>query len=327
MKSILSINPHRIELNALLMQPTRWCGLSCTGCYVKKHAGSSLGYHTPWEEQWRLFVAFYRGAHWANQITISIDDLPQDPTQRHHMIMLTDAILSELETDSRLIEDRPEVHMTLHSPDTLRQYFDERVYHWTRLSMISFSELNLDLESTWHALDYFRHAKTPVNYNKLVHFTTNFDKEIRDLEQEVSMVDHCHLVMNKRPIGSVGPRIPVDGNYMQSYSLYISEVVDNLNKDARDKISFDSCLLDVVKHSRSGFGCSANISKFQVWPDGSVSGCPYAFRGITEVGKSAASIVENIYTASKRYEFREDCHLRDIYSSLNRRPESRLFQI
>jgi hypothetical protein len=317
MKPILSRGGPFQELNALFMQPTRWCGLNCKGCYVKEHVDGEESYHTSWHEQWRLFNQFYKGPHWANQITIAVDDLHQDPTKQRHMLLLVDAILSDLVTDVRPKNERPEVHMTLHTTDTLDQYLNERVGGWIKLDMISFSQLPLHLNKPYNALGYFD-GVVPINYNYMAPLTFNPEREIKHLTKAALFVDHIYLVMFKDPVGKPVPQ-SLANYHMHRYQLYISQVVDKLPEDVRRKLTTDGCMSDTIKHSRTGFGCSSNVSRLQVWPDGSVSGCPYAFSGSTPIGRTAEAILENIRQARNRYDFKEDCHLPSTYATLTNR--------
>lgn len=315
MKPILSRSGPNIELNALFIQPTRWCGLNCKGCYVKDHVGGEDSFHTSWSEQYRLFRQFYWGPHWANQITISVDDLHADPEKSRHMLMLIDSILQDLTNDRRPKHDRPEVHMTMHTPDTWWQYKNERIEGWHKLSMVSFSELPLKKFEAAICIDWFLENKVPVNWNKLVPKEFEPHKEQQKLSILSEIADHIYLVMYKSPVQS-RQELPVDRHYMAQYQLYISQVVDKLPGDVRRKLTIDGCLSDTIKHSRTGFGCSSNVSRFQVWPDGSVSGCPYAFSGGPEIGRTAESIVENIRASRDKYDFKEICHLPSTYASL-----------
>ena len=328
MKPILTNSGPNIELNALFFQPTRWCNLNCKDCYVKDHEGGEEDFHTPWEEQWRLFKSFYNGSHWANQITISIDDLHKDPTKRHHMVMIVDSILEELKKDTRPKENRPEVHFTFHTHQTFLQYQAEGIKGWEHLDLVSFSEMTISLRAleVWNE---FNRWAVPINYNHMVPENFNSQKERERLWLiGTNHSDYIYLVMKKQPIGSPDKNqtIKLGQNHWDTYQLYISEVVDKLPDNVRRKVSIDGCVSDTIKYTRTGFGCSSNVSRVQIWPDGSVSGCPYAFRGTTEIGKSAQDILDNIKAVRKSYEFKESCYLPSLDTSIDRRPKLRIIQ-
>ena len=317
MRPILSRSGPFQELNALFIQPTRWCGLNCKGCYVKAHVDGEESFHTPWQEQLHLFKLFYHGPHWANQITIAVDDLHEDPTKQRHMLLIVDSILQELVHDTRPKHERPEVHMTLHTPDTHQQYLSHSVTGWDRLDLLSFSEVP-PTKDAMNTIAFYSGVIPVINYNYTAPQTWNETTEINRLVRVGRQVDHIYLVMFKSPVGNPGPK-SLNNYYMARYQLYISQVVDKLPEDVRRKLTSDGCLSDTVKHSRTGFGCSSNVSRLQVWPDGAVSGCPYAFQPSTQVGRTAQDIVENIRKAGSRYDFKEDCHLPSTYASLTNR--------
>ncbi len=325
---VLSNRPGRLELNALFIQPTRWCGLNCKNCYVKDHQGGENSHHIDWWELHRLFNLFYKGPHWSNQITISVDNLHKDAGKAKHMLLVVDSILEVLRNNTGPKSEQPEVHMTLHTVHTMDQYVDTGVQGFDKLNTLSFSELNPDSQDSRSKIKQLQSAGVLVNYNYMPPAVGNKSKAAEHITKCAELVDHIYLVMRKHPVGGSRGNLTtrIDQIYMDSYMMYISSVIDTLPGDVRSKITTDSCLSDTIKYTRTGFGCSSNISKFQVWPDGSVSGCPYAFSGITEVGITAENIVGNIYAAKKHYEFRERCHLPSVFASLTKRSRLRVLE-
>jgi hypothetical protein len=63
------------------------------------------------------------------------------------------------------------------------------------------------------------------------------------------------------------------------------------------KIILDGCYLDSLPNAS---GCGANINKVVVWPDGSVSGCPYALKPQTGPASTSDGVVANIRKALSR---------------------------
>lgn len=320
MKQILNIGGPQLQLNALFIQPTRWCGLNCKGCYVKAHHGGEDGYHTPWNEQLNLFRLFYNSQQaWANQITISVDDLHKDPAKKAHMVNLIGWISHEIGRPYH--GDRPEVHMTMHTPRTWYQYIDNNVCIGEGLSMVSFSELPEHLPETNQVLAHFSELGIPVNYNKLIptyKSGMDWDKEADKLTAIARKVDHIYLVIYKRPIG-LAPKTLIsqaDTDRMTSDIVYLQNILKRVPGDVRAKITTDGCLRDTIQSKTTGFGCSSGVSRFQVWPDGTVSGCAYAFSGSGKIGKFAEDILDNIRLARGKYEFQESCHLPTVYSSI-----------
>jgi hypothetical protein len=318
MRPILRVTPNVIELNALFIQPTRWCGLNCEGCYVKEHSEES--YHTPVLEQERLFKYFYKGLNgcWANQITISIDDMPKDPDKRYQMGGLFRAIMSYIHFDSRPKDDRPEVHMTFHTHATIKQY-DPSYIKLKKLDMISISEISLSQGDFYQSL---RGGNALLNWNYLIPEVGpnfNWDKEIKKFEFANKYFDHIYLVIFKTPIGRYRDLLIKlgDKNRMKNDVAYIETILKKLPESIGRKISIDGCLRDTQKFIRTSFGCSSNISKFQVWPDGSVTGCPYAYDTVGKTpGRNVNDILDNIRTERGRYDFGERCHLPEVLKSI-----------
>ena len=319
MKSILNLTGSRLEVNALFVQPTRWCGLNCPGCYVKDHEGGEEGFHTDWTEQLALFDKFYWGVDaWANQITISVDNLNTDPLKKYSMYNLINAILRRRAMDIRPKEDRPEIHMTFHTVKTLVEYYEQDISEFGLLDMISFSELSLT-SNTIDLIEAFKLNGVFVNYNKLIpQGITDWDKEAKRLTEISELVDHIYLVIFKSPMGKERDLVARvgDRNRMSSDIVYIENILKRVPSSVKRKITTDGCLRDTLQSARTGYGCASNVSRFQVWPNGTVSGCPYAHRGSGKIGQRAEDIMENIRQARTRYDFKEICHLPKILTSV-----------
>jgi len=69
-------------------------------------------------------------------------------------------------------------------------------------------------------------------------------------------------------------------------------------------VVIDTCVADSLKFLKTGASCSAGISKFHIWPDGSVTGCPYNQGRETPGSQGLEGLCENInkvYTASNEF--------------------------
>ena len=231
-------------------------------------------------------------------------------------------IITLLENDTRPRLDKPEVHFTYHNLDTYASYTEDNNYTsaGSALSMISFSHIKVEDLSSIDALNDF----TDINYNHLVPWNVssqNIDKYTKDMIAIGEVVNTIYLVINKRPINDKIVRIG-DGARMQQDIAYINTMLERLPKHIRNKVHVDGCLEDVIEYKKTGFGCSSNVSRFQVWPDGTVSGCAYALNGTalkdTGYSPTAEQIMENIRDAKTRYEFKTQCHLPEVYDSILR---------
>jgi len=331
MKHVLD-NTNPYELNALFLQPTRWCGLSCKNCYVKEHAGGEEDYHISVAMWMDLFYHFYYGKPiasidkyyipWANQITVSIDNLPKDESKRQQMREIYNMLLRERLLE---IEIYPEIHITVNSLEVLHEYGNTIPRYLNMLSISNISSNSLkelkEIKSQYPNLC--------VNYNHLIPSNVtsiNISKYVNKMAEIGNIVDHIYLVINKSPIGRERNLLTHIGetSRMRSDISYINTMMERLPKNVRQKISIDGCLQDTIKSSRTGFGCSSNVSRLQIWPDGTVSGCPYSYTTTGDRAKSVEDIFENIRKARKQYDFREKpCHLPRLYDSISRRHKSK----
>lgn len=111
-----------------------------------------------------------------------------------------------------------------------------------------------------------------------------------------------HLIYNFRFSGSVGKgkKLPVysimnkpaTGEEIDQSSLIMFK--DLVAKQDPGDVILDTCYTDSLNSLRTGFSCSAGISKFHLWPDGSISGCPYTQKGTTQPSLTYKDFVQNI---------------------------------
>ena len=198
--------------------------------------------------------------------------------------------------------------------------------------MISISQLNPHNMLTKDILTKLRDIAF-VNYNLLIPKVDTYQKiqkQIAHLQVIAEYVDHIYLVLNKDPIGK--PRnsqeIFLSEERMSEELFYLQTIEKRLPSSIWRKIDVDGCLKDIEKYNKTGFGCSANISKMQVWPDGKITGCSYADKSNDnqKIALTSKDIIDNIKLAKKDYDFREiPCHLLSDYkNSLGYPKESHL---
>tara|TARA_Y100000310_G_scaffold337052_1_gene423132 strand:+ start:1184 stop:2302 length:1119 start_codon:yes stop_codon:yes gene_type:complete len=338
----------RVEVNTLFLQPTPWCARNCKGCYVKeRNVGGAQRYKkeviTPVADQFKLIKLFCEGKlALANEITVAMDDLPTHRGQQYHMVHLYDLIMGYIRESQDQNRPLPRMHMTFHTMNTYLSYVDrtKRNSDWYRrsvlfedtwetlalpghlLDMINFSQLTPN-PITKNMLSVIRN-KTPVNYNYLIPRNLNqgnIAKHVAHLAEIAEHVDHIYLVIYKNPIGKErnSKEILEAQKNMANDRFYLHALNDNLPEHLRKKIHIDGCLKDIFKFKFTGYGCPSNVSRFQVWPDGAVSGCAYADKSIcTTIGRSAGQVLQNIREARKKYDFTDaPCHLRDDLDNSN----------
>lgn len=320
MLPILTKGGPRLEVNALFFQPTRYCALECKGCYVKEHVTQINDYHIDYRVLADVFDIFYQGKRaYANQITIAVDNLPLPKDSFKARVMIEFLSLVWGSINQYWDDVSPEVHWTIHTPSTLYRYLhsDSAMFDFTRyLKMLSIS--NIPILSDLYTLRKQVASSIPFNYNHLIPANVsshNIDSYVEKMTQIGSLVDSIYLVIFKRPIQDKLVKIG-DVSRMRRDMAYIGTMLERLPSNVRDKVHIDGCLEDTIKFSRTGFGCSSNVSRFQIWPDGSVTGCPYAFGANLRPSRTADDILENIRAAQERYEFREWCHLPNVYNNV-----------
>lgn len=320
MKSILDNSENKVEVNALFLQPTRWCMNNCKDCYVKAHYQHQeehipFDYYTNWHEQYKLIEWFALGlfnCH-ANQITVSLDVKPNEG-YKHDAMQALFIYLHYLS----LLERVAELHITVHNEDSLKSYIysAELLPEELKFDMISFSSWNCEK----HIRPEFQEMN--INYNHLCPTdvnSSNIQKYINHITEVGQYVKSIYMMTRKRPTGcNFSKEQQVDNiNRLQQDMSYIKTIINKVPADVKRKIHIDTCIEDVIRSSRTTTGCSCNISKFQIWPDGTVSGCPYAYRGVGETKGTSKGILENIRMARLNYEFTE-CHLKRSYNHLSR---------
>jgi hypothetical protein len=318
-----------VKLNAIFFQPTRWCRQNCKGCYVKDHANT--GKHLEVDEWFRIFKYFYIGPGEAKQITISLDTPPipdsnSEAKKALYMYHLFDLIIPEIEiykdTNAASCNFPPEVHVTTYSLSTLKDYLGNGVDNMRRtrnLDMVSISHIDPNKTSD---IDCLRELCrfTHVNYNLMtppVVSSENIKDHLERINRIAQYVHSIYFVLHKSPIGKERSDLIQlqDKSNMRRDLTFLNTLRKFLPDDVKKKIVDDGCLRDVVDHRATRvLGCASNVSRFQVWPDGSVTGCPYAFASSSPGGRRLESVLDNIRKERDNYDF-DKCHLPDVYSS------------
>jgi len=305
MREIFKLSREEIIIDQLFIQPTYWCrgfsgqsvsgrNIPCNGgvegsspllpakcpladiCYVRahqeknEHRDKQLSLY----QQVKLFRMFYSGPHWANQISISVDELPEPVDevtlrQRRHMIYFLVSVLNCLNNKYKP-DDAPEVHLTMRSPRTLEDYMEAGIpfSFFSAADLISFSDLSSGpVDTCTRLVD----AGVQVNYNR---------------------VDCTMLPRYLPPVSSIYTLVEKPHGKLRGIMIM----------PPNDFFQWDICL-----HHLENNNCNANISKFQVWPDGSVSGCPYKETSDTGPTLTAEGVVDNILKSSRCNNFEECC--------------------
>ena len=196
-------------------------------------------------------------------------------------------------------------HLTVNCIKDLEEY-NERCNApsgWHNINLLSISNINSP-DDIKRAKSICKNAK--INWNVMSGSLLKMD--IEKIKSIVRYVDQVYLLLHKAPLGSSGNQV---ATFLHSLNI-IDKLKDNSPQvdnacqipDLASKFRLDGCMQDANKYINTGNGCSANISKFQIWPDGRVTGC--AYNSQFTYGKQANTIediVSNLIDAKQRYEF------------------------
>ena len=262
------------QLNALFLQFSQACRNNCKGCYVKK--AKLQGNQLSWIEFKRLFSKFFqgKGGYWANQITLAVDELSRDSNKQWNQLLFLSSILEEINNDNRDIDNRPEVHLTFNSINTLIEYEIWGCNLWKKVNLISFS--NLDDLTSWT----LKYLGTDINYNLLADKNFSFQK----IEKAVDLgINSIYLIMPKF--------IENNEEAIKHYRKIVNYINNLYPAEIKEKrIIIDRCFM----YGKNKQACIGGISQFNVWPDGSVSACSYQQKGATKPAKNHLEILNNI---------------------------------
>jgi len=303
MKQFLNMST-ATEVNTLFLQPTYYCGKQCKNCYVKQHITSDKT-QIP-VEVFKEFVSkffFNKDKCWANQITLSLDTLSVNQTERDHMLDIY-KIFNNLIYVSNT-NDRPELHITVNDLRSLRDYYPEAV---PNIDVLSITNIYNSDETALHDLQKL--LGIAINWNLLV--TTNVDIQLlaNKINKIGQFVDHIYFLLEKVPIGSKVTES--DRQNINRNNIIYKHLKKYVTTSIYNKITLDRCAQSTFDFRTTGYGCSANIFQFQIWPDGSVSGCPYAQSSNTQSGVTAQDIVNNIHEARNQYDFNKCYIVKDL---------------
>lgn len=315
--AVPQINHHFAHVNALFLQPTPWCARNCNGCYVKGFENLT-GVK---DSQIVLFQDILKVINrsqkedtsspvtatlLANQVTFALDRRPaKDPGVRmdnSHMVNHTKRrVMLELFQgflEAKIHSTGGEFHATVHTLSDLNDYLvDMGGWPFTTLplDMISISHIN-ELEG--QMLDEVRKRVAPlINWNLTVDPVVNMDKIKHSFRTVAEHVDSIYLVLHKPNTGQYFD--PVAFEVHQDFIKFIRSQPQSV----QDKVHVDGCISDSRKFLSTGYGCSSNVSRFQVWPDGSVTGCAYNQNRVTPTAENLSELLKNLTQASKVYEF------------------------
>lgn len=294
----------RFSANAIFLQPTWTCQKNCKGCYVKEKEskfGSEEMDISVWEDILTQLVSEQKTLR-AAQVTMALDTLPKTAARLKMQLIFADYndLVSQFST-----ENDTEFHFTVNSVNDLQTY-DPIVN--PRMNLVSISHLK-NADEIHTVRDFFPKAK--INYNVMSGDLVSQvnSKGIDHVRSIVKNVDSVYILLSKAPMGLQGHDF---NGFFQALEILkqfkaVKQETDGQAcalPDLSSKFIMDGCMVDAAKFKKTGFGCAANVSRFQIWPDGRVTGC--AYNSHNQYGKLAESfddVIENFQEAKQRYEF------------------------
>lgn len=240
------------HIHHIMWQPTANCSCKCAGCYVPKMKQDNVDIEI-------ALAVFSRKETTCNQFTLSADDLTQMPKE------LKDCVrgIWKKYPDNTL----PMLCVTAHSWNTVQRWardldmsVDEFLQPISILSLSTFPSLGKNIS---FMIEQCHQHDTKVNYNYMV---KGGEENSKPFEMGCRYADQVYLVMKKAPLGQV--QDPQDfANWLKARKLAKQWKVKNLVED--------TCVLDSVHYLHTKQPCSAWKDKVHVWPNRTVTGCPY----------------------------------------------------
>ena len=287
MNQLFRITDNEIHIDSLTLEATIDCAKNCGGCYLKAHR--LQGPVVNWSDWLSLLDTFMLKditGYSCNQISISINEKQNDVSFKTISAFLyyLNFLKPEERTDTK-------VHLTMFSPSTIKQYI--------------FPYLDLDM-----AIKLFSNVDSIYFSNILT------DEDLDVINALRAQNKNLKIGWNATAGISISKRnILEDSRFNGIYQVINKSESKPIFSFAGEpkKIQQDVCLTDYNNWKQTGKPtCPANISKFTIWPDGSVSGCPYAKTSNTGPAQTVNGILANIVEASKFYDF-DRCPMKGLY--------------
>lgn len=321
MLNIMNKGAERVEVNALFIQPSYLCGGQCKGCFLREHVPNSPRIQIGLATFVQLLNEIKEGAKiHANQVTWSLnsptngESLDYNTHLLNHFASALPAEENHVTVQNHMVLDR---YLQRCSQATIARLKDQRC-------TISLSNLGV-LDGPLSYITQFK-----LNWNHVAPRMHQINERSIDLIKKVlSYVESYNIVLKKRAKG--GPSTIVshqdEVEWMVHYLDYVDYLKEHLTPEEWRKIHLDDCLLSVIKSMETGFGCSSGVSRFQIWPDGAVSGCAYRREAQTEPGETSNEIIENVRKARDEhpYDF-HTCNLKAVYERALRQREQQNYR-
>jgi hypothetical protein len=310
---MINLGSDVFECETLFLQPTWTCAKNCPGCYVKEKE-HIFGSEEMSLEKWStIFFNIFLSKKQikTNQVTMALDTLSLEGVEvAFKMLTLAETFLSSAKN-----KGDTQAHMTVNCVNDLFGYkLQLNNSDCENIDLLSISNINntSDIEKV---RKIFPNAK--INWNILS--GSLIKKSPEDIKSILTHVDQAYLLLHKAPLGHQGhdfaswqEAMALIRKLAHEWDVGLPDESCSINP-YNNKIILDGCMQDAWNHikankfGRSTEGCSSNVSRFQIWPDGRVTGCAYnSHQRFGKKAESMADIVDNLRDARTRYEF-SDC--------------------
>jgi len=320
-KEVFSIRSDRFEANALFVQLSKECKYQCKNCYVLNHVGNPSGV-LPFEVLEDLITNKER--YFFNQLTLSVNSVKNNKAEQNIIEQLYGRLSGIKKTDLA-----PEVlHLTaknLTEVDKMKSLlYTKTTDGRTLFDVVSISSFTEDADTAARKIKRLTDHGVMVNWNYLL--PRNMDhtrmwKEVARIKKLIKRVRSMYLILEKLPMEQQTEEVlEAQKHKVFMFKLMLNTLQYELSSENFKKIMVDGCF-EVARKTmgvdkKNWKGCASNATSFTVWPDGSVSGCPYAKVSNTGQGKTPDEVFENLKKAHdpKTYDFRSKCYLPHIMS-------------
>jgi len=254
---MLVIGKDKISTDHVMWQPAFRCEFNCHNCYVSKSPASSYSGSLRVDLYSLLFIEKKLSC---SQFTISLDTtLDPDPG----LVNLFKELWTRYDHEKNL----PDLCLTIRDYDSLKSWASLVMGRQDNptikfLSKVDTLSLSCMPKSDWtrqELRNIIDCLDVKLHYNAMISGYLPVDQ----FDSGVKLADKVYLTLEKDALGS-GPDAKAIERWFESR-----------DRVPKEKLIEDSCMQDTVINIKSGLTCGAGTRKLHVWPDGSVTGCPY----------------------------------------------------
>ena len=245
-----------------MWQPVFKCGQGCKGCYVE--ASESALYEGPFRDD--ILTLVYESRQVAcDQFTVSLDPVNPESKPQYKASLNSLQGLWGLYGKTSVIA-LPDLCVTAYNWNS--------VLVWARalgltpeeflkpLGILSLSNFPVQGKKCSELQELCKKTNTTLNYNYMV----QEDLEQNSFNMGARYADQIYLVLQKSALGQ--EQSP------KALKSWI-KVRKNIKEQYPNKLIEDACVMDSLHYNHTQKPCGAGSKKVHVWPDATVTACPY----------------------------------------------------